>query len=60
MTETSWKVFVCFIICCMWCVVLSSDDSEKKPPLKQSKKFNAIEGAVRLIGGDNSFEGEIV
>lgn len=49
-----------FVFCAIWCLVWSVDDLVEKKPLKSSKKSHAIEGAVRLIGSDNSNEGEIV
>lgn len=60
MIEIKRRVLGLCVLCVIWCCVFGADDLGKKAPLKQSKKSNAIEGAVRLTGSDNSFEGKLI
>lgn len=59
MVEYSRIILVLFICCEVWCMgeCISTDAFEKKIALKTLKKLQSSEGAVRLVGSNNSFEG---
>lgn len=58
----AWQRVGCTLVVlgAVWCVAFghADDAATKKAPLKKSKKFNANEGDVRLVGSNNTFEGK--
>lgn len=49
-------LFICCELLCMG-AAFSTDAFEKKIAPKALKKLHSTEGAVRLVGSNNSFEG---